>query len=107
MGLSQDVNNQKKELGEMVLRVGESYEINGVTITQGTVTEQQQQWWEQNKDTPVDERSYIPLNQEQTSYLEKSDGQGKAVTRPSFVGANFGNLLKRKLDSVVTRFLPT
>ena len=35
MGLGQDVNNQKKELGEMALRAGQSFEINGVTVKSG------------------------------------------------------------------------
>jgi uncharacterized protein YjbI with pentapeptide repeats len=69
MGLGQDVNNQKKELSEMVLPVGESFETNEVTITQGTVTDEQQQWWEQNSGKSVDKISHEPLNPAQKFYL--------------------------------------
>ena len=58
IGLGQDVNNQKKELGEMVLRAGQSFKMNGVTITQGTVTDEQKQWWEQNSGKSVDKISH-------------------------------------------------
>ena len=125
MGLGQDVNNQKKELGEMALEKGQSVKIDEVTITAGGITEEQQSRWEQNIGKSVDERSYSHLNPEQKFYLclaaegfklEKAkerahqlgmsdddlttaqealawqvndDGQVTAVTRPSFVAADF------------------
>ena len=53
----------------MALGAGQSFEINEVTITQGTVTDEQQQWWKQNSGKSVDERSYSHLNPEQKFYL--------------------------------------
>jgi hypothetical protein len=32
IGLGQDVNNQKKEMGEMALVAGQSFETNEVTV---------------------------------------------------------------------------
>jgi hypothetical protein len=70
IGLGQDVNNQKKELGEMALRAGQSFKMNGVTVKEGDITNQQEKWWwEENIGKPVDEISHKQLNPEQKLYL--------------------------------------
>jgi uncharacterized protein YjbI with pentapeptide repeats len=43
--------------------------INGLRVTNGEVTTAQRQLWKQNRNTPVDERSYSPLNPAQKFYL--------------------------------------
>jgi uncharacterized membrane protein len=52
MGLGQDVNNQKKELGEMALQAGESYTTNNgrTTVIQGALTPKQEAWLGENLD---------------------------------------------------------
>jgi uncharacterized protein YjbI with pentapeptide repeats len=141
MGLGQDVNNQKKEMGEMALVAGQSVKIDEVTITAGGITEEQQSRWEQNIGKSVDERSYSHLNPAQKFYLclaaegfklEKAkerahqlgmtsqeletaqealalqvndDDQVTAVTRPSFVGADFVTdpEIKKLLEAAVVK----
>jgi hypothetical protein len=141
MGLGQDVNNQKKELGEMALVAGQSFKIDEVTITAGGITEEQQSRWEQNIGKSVDERSYSHLNPEQKFYLclaaegfkledaedrahqlgmtsqeletaqealalqVNDDDQVTAVTRPSFVGADFVTdpEIKKLLEAAVVK----
>jgi hypothetical protein len=143
MGLGQDVNNQKKELGEMALRAGQSFKMNGVTVKEDDITKQQEKWcWEENIGKPVDKRSYSHLNPEQKFYLclaaegfklneakerahqlgimtsqeletaqealalhVNDDDQVTAVTRPSFVGADFVTdpEIKKLLEAAVVK----
>jgi uncharacterized protein YjbI with pentapeptide repeats len=72
MGLGQDVNNQKKELGEMALGAGQSYtDKNGTKVIQGALTRKQENWLGENRNKPIDGRTteLLPLTPAQKLYL--------------------------------------
>ncbi len=71
MGLGQDVNNQKKEMGEMALVAGQSYtDKNGTKVIQGALTREQGEWLQENHNKPIDATiTCLPLTPAQKLYL--------------------------------------
>jgi len=70
MGLGQDVNNQKKEMGEMALVAGQSYtDKNGTKVIQGVLTREQGEWLQENYNKFTDAITCLPLTPSQKLYI--------------------------------------